>query len=183
VAHYGGRYVLRGNMETFLIAILGSVSTVGLASFAVYLSRNWFMARLKASIKHEYDVKLENYKSQVSRSEQAYEEIINALYDMIRYFRVHKEDYGQGTGLSNERESELMHKYILASSSLSKATDIGTLYISYEAGDILNKLRQREQLDYYSEPKFEFFEQEYQEHKAALDKLMKVAKSDLKRTN
>ncbi|WP_072055747.1 hypothetical protein [Aliivibrio fischeri] len=170
-------------METFLVAILGSMSTVTLTSIGVYLSRNWLIARLNASIKHEYDVKLESYKSQVTRSEQAYEEIINALYDMISYFRVHKEDYGQGTGLSEERESELMHKYILASSSLSKATDIGTFYISDKAGDILSKLRQREQLDYYNEPKFDFFEQEYQEHKLALEKVMKIAKLDLKRTN
>lgn len=168
-------------METILIAIMSSVSTVGLTSFGLYLCRNWFIARLTASIKHEYALKLENYKSQISRSEEAYEGIINALYDMISYFRVHKEDYGQGTGLSSEREAQLMHKYIVASSSLSRATDIGSLHISKEACEILVKLRKREQLDYYEEPKFEFFEAEYQAHKVALDNLLKAAKSQLRR--
>ncbi len=86
-------------MENILLAILSSISSVGLTAFVAFLSRNWLVERLKASVKHEYDVKLESYKSQVSRREKAYEEIIAALYDMIQYFRVHKEDYGQGTGL------------------------------------------------------------------------------------
>jgi hypothetical protein len=43
---------------------------------------------------------------------------------------VHKEDYGQGTGLSEDRERELRQKYIVASSALNKATDIGAFYIS-----------------------------------------------------
>lgn len=85
--------------------------------------------------------------------------------------------------MSDERERELTQKYIAASSSLNKATDIGTFYISDEAAEILQGLRHREQLDYYNEPKFEFFEQEYQEHQKALEQLMKLAKTDLKRTN
>jgi len=52
-------------------------------------------------------VRLEGYRCQIVRREQAYEEIINALYEKIAYFRVHKEDYGQGAGLSDEREREL----------------------------------------------------------------------------
>jgi len=167
------------HMYTFLIGIFSSVSTVGLLLFAVYLSRNWLVERLKASIKYEYDVRLEKHKSDFSRRELSYEEIIHALYDMTRYFRVHKEDYGQGTGLSDEREQELLQKYIAASSSLNKATDIGAFYVSDEASTILNNLRKRDQLDYYNEPKFEFYEQEYKEHQIALDKLMKVAKKEL----
>lgn len=114
------------------------------------------------------------------RRERAYEDIIHALYDLIRYFRAQKEDYGQGTGLSEETESELFQKYISASSSLSKATDIGSFYISDEADRVLQDLREREQLDYHEEPKFEYFEQEYQTHKKALNSLMAVAKRDLR---
>jgi hypothetical protein len=169
-------------METILIALLSSVSSVGLIALLTYLCRNWLLERLKASIKHEYDLKLESYKSQITRREQAYEEIIVALYDMIKFFRVHKEDYGQGTGLSDERERELLQEYIRASSSLSKATDIGAFYISQDSVDVLQKLRSREQLDYYNEPRFEFYEQEYKEHDKALRKLIEVARHDLKRT-
>lgn len=169
-------------MENILVALLSSVSSVGLIAFLTYLCRNWLLERLKASVKHEYDLKLESYKSQITRREKAYEEIIVALYDMIKYFRVHKEDYGQGTGLSDDRERELLQEYIRASSSLSKATDIGAFYISQDAVDVLQKLRSREQLDYYNEPRFEFYEQEYKEHDKAMKKLVEVAKHDLKRT-
>ena len=114
------------------------------------------------------------------RREKAYAEIINALYDLIKYFRIHKEDYGQGTGLSENKESELYAGYINASSSLGKATDIGSFYISEKANVILNELRNRELLDYREEPMFEIYESEYQAHQQALDKFLKVAKNDLK---
>lgn len=169
-------------MENIVVALLSSISSVSLAALLIYLCRNWLIERLKASVKHEYDVKLESYKSQITRREIAYEEIIVALYDMIKYFRVHKEDYGQGTSLSEERVRELLQKYIVASSSLSKATDIGAFYISQKAVDILQELRNREQLDYYNEPKFDFYEQEYKEHDKALKKFVDEAKQDLKRT-
>ncbi|QQG64553.1 hypothetical protein [Desulfobulbus oligotrophicus] len=169
-------------MENIILALLSSISSVSLAALIMYLGRNWLLERLKASVKHEYDIKLESFKSQITRREKAYEEIIVALYDMIKYFRIHKEDYGQGTGLSDERERELLQKYIRASSSLNKATDIGAFYISQEAIDILQELRRREQFDYFNEPRFEFYEQEYQEHDKALKELVEVAKRDLKRT-
>lgn len=169
-------------METIVVALLSSLSSFSLVAFAAYIGRNWILERLKASVKHEYDIKLESYKAQITKREQAYEEILGALYDMIRYFRAHKEDYGEGTGLPFERERELLQEYIAASSSLNKATDIGAFYICDRASQILQKLRKREQLDFYNEPKFEFYEQEYKEHKSALAELMKVALQDLKRT-
>ena len=101
---------------------------------------------------------------------------------MIKYFRVHKEDYGQGTGLSHDREHELLQKYITASSSLNKATDIGAFYISENSVAILQKLRDREQLDYCTNPKFDVCEQEYHEHDKALKEFLLSAKADLKRT-
>ncbi|WP_417698346.1 hypothetical protein [Psychromonas sp.] len=168
-------------MEDFVIAIISSTSSVSLIALLTFLCRNWLLERLKASVKHEYDLRLESYKSQITKREKVYEKIIVALYDMIKYFRVHKEDYGQGIGLSDERERELIQKYIRASSALSKATDIGGFYISQESVDILQKLKSREMLDYYNEPKFEIYEQEYQEHDKALTKLLASAKKDLKR--
>lgn len=58
-------------METILISIFSSISTIGLLGVIAYLCRNWIKERLKASIKHEYDLKLENYKSDISRREKA----------------------------------------------------------------------------------------------------------------
>lgn len=113
------------------------------------------------------------------RRERAYEEIVNALYDVIQYCAVQKEDYGQGTGLSEDKERELQSKYYSATSSLSKATDVGSFYISDNAYNVLTALRGRETLNPNEEPWFEIFESEYQEHKKALNKLMEIAKKDL----
>ena len=114
------------------------------------------------------------------RREKAYAEIINSLYNLIKYFRVHKEDYGQGTGLSENTEAELYTAYISASSSLAKATDIGSFYISNEANTVLNELRNRALLNYREEPMFEIYESEFQAHQTALNKFLVIAKKDLK---
>lgn len=94
-------------MESIAIALLSSLSSVSLVALLIFLSKNWILERLRESIRHDYAVRLESYRSQITRREQAYEEIINALYDKLTYFQVYKEDYGQGTGLSEEREREL----------------------------------------------------------------------------
>jgi hypothetical protein len=114
------------------------------------------------------------------RREKAYAEIINALYNLIKYFRIHKEDYGQGTGLPDDKEQELYVEYVNASSSLAKATDIGSFYISNNASMVLRELRNREKLDYREEPRFEIYESEYQAHQIALDKLLEIARKDLR---
>lgn len=126
---------------------------------AAFLASRWAVSKFYAEKSWE-------------RRERAYEEIIRSLYDLIRYFSLHKEDYGQGTGLSQDREDEVFQKYIAASSSLSKATDIGSFYISDDANKVLINLRERKQLNYHEEPKFEFFEHEYIAHKKALDELL-----------
>ena len=114
------------------------------------------------------------------RKEKAYTEIINALYNTIKYYRIHKENYGQGTGLSKNKEYELYAKYVSATTSLNKATDIGSFYISKKANVVLDELRNRERLNYFEEPKFEIYESEYQVHQLALDKFLAIAKKDLK---
>lgn len=160
---------------------MDSVTSVGLAAVLVFLSKNWVLARLTESIRHEYDVRLESYRSQIGRRERAYEEIVNALYDKLAYYAVYKRDYGQGTGLSAERERKLRQTHRKASASLHRATDVGSLFISEEAVQLLVKLRDR-QLDFENEPAFEYFDSEYEEHKSALTALLKIAVRDLKRT-
>lgn len=46
------------NLTGFLYSLLGSISTVTLLGVVAYLSRTWIAERLKASIKHEYDLKM-----------------------------------------------------------------------------------------------------------------------------
>ncbi len=134
---------------------------------AAFLASKWAVSKFYAEKSWE-------------RKEKAYTEIINSLYDLIRYFRIQKEDYGQGTGLSESRENEISKKYTLAYSSLSKATDIGSFYISTAAEKILTELRDRERLNYHEEPRFEIYEHEFQTHQKALDNLLIAARKDLR---
>lgn len=121
------------------------------------------------------------YKEKIwERREKSYTEIIDSLYNLIKYFRVYKEDYGQGTGLSENSEADLYAAYISASSSLAKATDIGYFYISKEANAVLIELKNRKQLNFGEEPMFEIYESEYQAHQIALNNFLIIAKNDLK---
>lgn len=52
------------NLMPFIMGLLGSVSTVAILGFVVYISRSWIIERLKASIKHEYDLKMLEVESQ-----------------------------------------------------------------------------------------------------------------------
>ncbi|WP_147336835.1 hypothetical protein [Pseudomonas abyssi] len=113
------------------------------------------------------------------RRERAYEEIIHALYDITRYCAVQKENYGQGTGLSAEKEHELQVKYMSAYSSVNKSIDIGSLYISSKANEILQLLRERRNVDYEGEPAFEVFEHEHSIHKESLESFLIVARKEL----
>jgi len=45
-------------IEPFSIALVSSVSTISILGFVVYIFRSWIIERLKASIKHEYDLKM-----------------------------------------------------------------------------------------------------------------------------
>lgn len=140
--------------------------SVGSGTIAAFLGSLWAVKRF--------------YKQKAwERRERAYEEIVNALYDVIQYCAAQKEDYGQGTGLPEDREHDLFDKYRSAASSLAKATDIGSFYISTDAHNALVTLRARETLKPNEEPWFEIFEAEYQEHKRALDTLLEIAKKDL----
>lgn len=47
-----------------VIAVFSSISTVAILSFIVFISRSWIIERLKASIKHEYDIKMLEIEAQ-----------------------------------------------------------------------------------------------------------------------
>lgn len=137
------------------------------AIFSSWLSAQW-------AFKKFYSEKL------WERREKAYAEIINSLYDLIQYFGVHKEDYGQGIGYSKDKEIELYQKYEKSYWALKKATDIGSFYISENAQEALVQLSKREQLDFNQNPSWDVYEQDYQCHRDTLDKFIKIAKSDLR---
>lgn len=47
-----------GYLNSFIISVITSVSTISILGFVVYIFRSWVLERLKASIKHEYDLKM-----------------------------------------------------------------------------------------------------------------------------
>jgi len=49
---------------SFVMGLLGSVSTVAILGLIAYICRSWIIERLKASVKHEYDLKMLEVESQ-----------------------------------------------------------------------------------------------------------------------
>ncbi len=115
------------------------------------------------------------------RKEQAYTEIINALYDMVQFYQVFKEDYGQDDFISQERSLELHQRHSEGFRRVRRATDLATLYMSDDAAKLLKKLGEREGLHEQTNPMWDVYEDEYNAHSNALDKLIIIAKKDLKK--
>lgn len=118
-------------------------------------------------------------KKSWERRAQAYEEIVAALYDVVQYCSVQKEDYGQGTGMSEQQESELFQDYIAARFAIKKATDIGLLYVSKPVYQVLLELRKKPMLHPEREPWFEVYAHEYEVHDLALKQIISIATEDL----
>ncbi|HGI8854340.1 TPA: hypothetical protein ACJT9T_003508, partial [Vibrio cholerae] len=70
-------------MSDIILTILASVTASSVASAViVWLSKTWITERVKSSIKHEYDLKLESYKAKVEiEKTAAIENIKSALKD------------------------------------------------------------------------------------------------------
>lgn len=114
------------------------------------------------------------------RKEKAYKEIINALYDMLEFYEVFKDDYGQDDFISEEHSKELHQKHHEGSKTVHRATDLAVLYVSDDAVRILENLKVREILDYDSNPLWDVYDLEYQNYKVALEQFIKIATSELK---
>ena len=114
------------------------------------------------------------------RKEKAYSEMVNALYDMIKFHRIQKEDYGNGTGLSDEAEYNLRIDYIKSRSELSKASAVGTFYFPNEITAILNELDNRPGYNRDEGPLFDYHHYEYEEYMKALGQFLELAKKDLR---
>ncbi len=49
--------------QSFAIATISSLSTTIILGFVCYIARSWIIERLKASVKHEYDLKLLEFET------------------------------------------------------------------------------------------------------------------------
>lgn len=119
-------------------------------------------------------------KKRWERREQAYQGVISSLYDIIQYYKIKKEDYGQGDSYRDKSEAELFPDYLDACSVINKATDIGFLYVSKKAFEVLVELRSSKMLNPEEEPSFGVLSIEYSKHKKALNNLMDIARKELK---
>ncbi|MBJ8454301.1 hypothetical protein I6M90_21410 [Acinetobacter bereziniae] len=115
------------------------------------------------------------------RKEQAYTEIINALYDMTQFYKVFREDYGQHDFISKNRSSELHQQHSIALKKIHRATDLASIYVADDAVKVLVHLRNRESLDYDSNPLWEVYELEYINHNQTLEEILKIARKDLRK--
>jgi len=148
--------------ELFLGMLPGLIAAV----ISAYLAAKWSIRKFYA-------------ERWWQRKELAYHELIEALYDVIQYLEVMKENYGQGTGLSETRESEIRSKYSSAYWKVKKATDIGDFIVSTKAAVVLKKLRDRPKLDWNDGPDWEIYEQDYIYYLEALNQVVIAAKEDL----
>lgn len=148
--------------DVFIKALPGII----VAIFSSFLASRWALNKFYA-------------EKWWGRKEQAYREIINVLYDIIQYFRIHKDDYGQGTGYSKNKEIEFYQKYEQSYWRLKKATDIASFYIPKKAEDILLELRNREQLSFDNNPHWDVYEEDYVYHQKTLEKIIEIARKDL----
>ena len=84
------------NLQSFIIAITSSISTVSLIGFIIYLFRSWILERLKASIKYEYDLKLLEVEKQ--REIRLKSEIVSDL--LAQWIKKDSLDYNELNRLS-----------------------------------------------------------------------------------
>ncbi len=81
--------------------------------------------------------------------------------------------------MSEQQEHELFQDYIAAHSAITKATDIGLLYVSEPVYQVLLELRKKLMLNPEREPWFDVYAQEYEKHDLALKQIISIATKDL----
>jgi hypothetical protein len=116
------------------------------------------------------------------KKEKAYTEIIEALYEIMQYFEFARDEAEQNRESSDKTIIKYQEKYSIAYWKLKKATTIGEFIILSEGARILNELKTRPKLSYRNNAPWDIYQDEYEAHKEALDKIIKIAKNDLKST-
>ncbi|MCU8177621.1 DUF3265 domain-containing protein, partial [Vibrio vulnificus] len=161
------RYVYHQESKMYQEVALKIMPGILVAVFSSFLAAKWAMKKFYTEKWWE-------------RKEKAYTEIINSLYDMVQFYEVFKEDYGQENFISEDRSRELHQKHTKAYWTVRRATDLASLYVSDDAVKILKTLREREVFDYETNPLWDIYDSEHKHHSQALEKLITVASKDLK---
>ena len=114
------------------------------------------------------------------RKERAYAEIVEALYESIRYCELAADEHRRVTERSHPKKEEFAQTYMEAHWKLHKATDIGAFVISPKAVAILMDLRKRPRPDWKTNPPWEVYEDESKGYKDAIQKIRECAEQDLR---
>jgi hypothetical protein len=154
-------------IDIFIKIIPGIIIAIFTSYITAYLTAKW-------SLKRFYSEKW------WERKEKAYGEIMDALYDLLKYCEIQKEDYGGGTGYSDEKMKELGERYNQAFWKIKKTADIGAFVVSLEAEKILIELHNRPRLEWNENPPWDIYDQDYKYYREALTRIVDVAKRDLK---
>jgi len=114
-----------------------------------------------------------------ARKEAAYTEIIDALYDMIRYSDLCAEEYLTGRDSEHPKKKEFSDGYSAAHWRILRATDIGAFVISADTAKSLQRLRERPKLKWEDNPPWELYEEDSKNYRATLVEVRDCAKRDL----
>lgn len=72
---------------TFIDWLLSTVSTAALLGLVAFLARNLILTRLKASVQHEFDRKLETLRADLHKSEESFKADLRAKETQIEVLR------------------------------------------------------------------------------------------------
>jgi hypothetical protein len=150
-------------IEILPSAFIGIISSC----IAAYLSSSWAVKKFYKEKRWE-------------RKNEAYEEIINALYNLLQYCEIEKKDYGQGSGYSDGKKKEIIDSFNQGYWTIKKISTLKQYFYSNDVCSILDKLNNREKLEWNENPSWEIYENEYIAYKNALDDIIKAAKRDLR---
>jgi hypothetical protein len=158
----GGTKMLPEYLKILIPSSVGLLSSV----LAAFLSARWAVRRAFAERWWE-------------RKERAYTDIIEALYDLVRYSLLCA-DESQSQGTEHPKREEFSQRYSDAYWKIQKMTDIGPFVISDAASKILKNLRDRPQLEWTENPPWDIYEADCAHYRKALEHIRMCAKSDLK---
>ena len=150
------------NYIQFLIpSVIGLITTI----CAAFFSAHWAVRR---AFKERW----------WERKEQAYTDIIEALHNLLRYSALCANDYQDRS--EHPKKKEFGERYTEAYWNIQKMTDIGPFVISNQAADILQKLRNKPQLEWNENPPWDIYEADCENYREALEGIRECAKIDLK---
>lgn len=150
------------NLQILVPSAIGLLTTI----LAAYLSARWAVRQAFQQRWWE-------------RKESAYTDIIESLHDLLRYSSLCANDYERG-GADHPKEKEFQERYSEAYWKIQRMTDIGAFVISDEAADILQKLRNKPELNWEENPPWDIYEADCKHYREALDGMRQCAKKDLK---